>query len=614
MNGLTNEKGSNMIRKLLAAVVAIIFIILIYYFSVADNVNDINLNKPIITEVDVIVIGSDPEGIAAAISASRNGLNTLLIDTRPEVGGLFTRGWLNSLDMIRDPNGEIVNKGIFMEWFKKIEGDSFQIETSKEAFEDLLYRERNLAILLDVEEMHPEMVEGQDGMVAGIRVVKDGKETLYKAKTFIDATQNADIAYEAGVEFTVGQEDYLGSSRNMASTLVFEIKNIDWSKIKKYLKNDGNADSDANEVSAYGYNQMFDYIPKDPDVDIRGLNIGRISDDAILINALYVFGIDGLDPSSYGIGREKAKAELEHILPFIREHLPGFENAELGRLAPEWYIRETRHMKGLYRLTLNDVLGNKDFEDRIGFGSYPVDIQAFSPTELGYVVGKPIQYAVPFRSIVPEKMDNLLVVGRAASFDSLAHGSARVVPVGMATGQAAGVASALAIEGELSFREIAETPAAIRVIQQKLIKQGVELEAFDYPEELQSHWAYEGTAYIRSLGMISAGYKNDYNLDQKLKEKEFYGILYNAVRRSQVNPEFPYAEISGELITKEQMAKLLVDAFEVPVNESKPVYQHLMQSFSFSEETIRHLEESAEVSRAVAYSLISEMIKSIGVN
>ncbi len=603
-------------KLLLAVFVAVAIIGTSVYFFM-DNLEKTDFNDSVaiknpaksnMNNIDVIVTGSDPEGIAAAVSAARNGLKTLLIDTRPEVGGLMTRGWLNSLDMNYDPNGKVLNEGIFLEWYKQIEGDSFRIETAQKAFENLVNKEFNLSVLLNVERMEPIMDERNSNKVKGTRVVKDGKETVYEADHFIDATQNADVAYASGIEFTVGQEDYLGSSRYMASTVVFEVKKVDWGVIKRHLNEDDDPHSGANDQSAWGYKEMYNYKPKDQDIGMRGLNIGRQTEDSILINALYVFNVDPFDPSSIKTGQEKARNELEHIVAYMREHLVGFENAELGQIAPELYIRETRHMKGLYRLNINDVLGNRDFEDRIGFGSYPVDIQSLSQTERGYVVGVPDQYAVPYRSIVPESVENMLVVGRSASFDSLAHGSARVIPVGMATGQAAGVAAAIARTEDVTFQQIAEDKALVKSMQATLVKQGMKLDSFDYAEEVSKHWAYEGIKYLRSFAIVYGGYDNNYNLEKPLKETEFYSMLYRYTHAIDNDSDFPQPGVlSEEPIMKEQMARHLVDAFEISVDQSKSHYGQL--SGLLSEETLARIEASDEVNRGIMSMVVYELAK-----
>src|SRR5690606_4508426 len=106
----------------------------------------------------------------------------------------------------------------------------------------------------------------------------------------------------------------------------------------------------------------------------------------------------------------------------------------------ELYVRETRHIKAFYQLPISDVWENKDHWDSIAFGSYPVDMQATTPKGKDEIVVNPKQYAIPFRSLVPIGKENLLVASRSSGYSSLAAGSARIIPTGMSTGEAAGVA------------------------------------------------------------------------------------------------------------------------------------------------------------------------------
>nr|WP_315987804.1 FAD-dependent oxidoreductase [Desulforamulus aquiferis] len=303
-------------------------------------------------------------------------------------------------------------------------------------------------------------VEPEKLVVTGVEVkLQDGTSRKFSAQRVIDATQDADIAVASGVPYTYGQEDYGRGDSLMAVTLVFKLDGIskaDWLKMMLHLNSSREPHTGANLVSAWGFGTLMKgYESNVPEVAMRGLNVGRQKDGTVLINALQVFGIDGLKLEDRKRARELAQKELPHIVEYLNENVPGFASAFLANTAPELYVRETRHIEGLYRLNIDDVLENRDFYDRIAFGSYPIDIQATDPSFKGNVIGVPIQYAVPFRSIVPQKVENLLVVGRAASIDSLPHGSARVIPIGMATGQAAGIAAAISLETNSSFSSMA---------------------------------------------------------------------------------------------------------------------------------------------------------------
>jgi ribulose 1,5-bisphosphate synthetase/thiazole synthase len=490
--------------------------------------------KEIKNNYDVIVVGTDPEGVAAAVSASRNGLKTLLVEARDRqvLGGLFTEGWLNSLDMNYEPSKnllskhDIMNKGIFSEWYDKIEGDSFDVTTAANAFYEMVSREKNIDLLMKVKLIEPQMaapaVAGAARTISGLAITKaDGNKQVVQAKAVIDATQDADIAAAAGVPFTVGREDLGDSKSRMAVTAVFKLNNITperWQQFAKVIaaEDKGAGAYSVNERSLWGLIKMQGYPAVNKEkVRMRGLNGGLLNDNTMLVNALQIFGVDPFDPKSRQDAQQIAKDELPHILDYLKQQYPEFNGVELAGIAPELYVRESRHIQGEYRLSIIDLLENRDQWDRIAFGGYPVDIQRTSPKDDGAVVMDPEKYAVPFRSIVPLKVDGLLVVGRAASYDTLPHGSARVVPVGMAEGEAAGAAARIAAENNMTFRQMAASKDAVAKLQKQLSKQGMDLKPFAIkPLPYMEHKSYEGLKAAVSLGLAGGGYKNEYDLDK----------------------------------------------------------------------------------------------------
>nr|WP_238480676.1 FAD-dependent oxidoreductase [Desulforadius tongensis] len=538
-------------------------------------------------EYDLIVVGSDPEGIAAAISGARNGLDTLLVDTRPEVGGLMTRGWLNTIDMNYAPNPygpkyEILNKGIFLEFYKQVEGDSFDVNTARRVFNRMIAREDNLRLLLNARQIEPIVTKKyRRAKVEGIKVVNaEGETERYYCKRLIDATQDADIAARAGVPFSFGQEDMGYKSKTMAVTLVFKLAGItdrDWLKIRRVLNTDDDIHTGANSVSAWGFKEIMEkYQFKNPRLGVRGLNIGRQNDGSVLINALHIYHVDPLDPEARKEARLIALKELPALVEYIKENVPGFENAYLAEVAPELYVRESRHIYAEYRLTVDDVLENRDFYDRVAFGSYPVDVQATDRENTGFVVGNPKQYAVPFRCLVPKKVDNMLVVGRSAGFDSLAHGSARVIPVGMATGQAAGAAAAISIDKDISFRKMAQKKYIMSDLQDILNKQGMDIKPFAVKTPLREHWAYEGLKFVRRHGLASGEYFNDYRLDEPVTAAEFAEILlklgeiYNFDLPEKIER---YAGVDKELTVDD-----LEDIFSEKWIKKQPVWEKIVEN------------------------------------
>jgi hypothetical protein len=481
---------------------------------------------------DVIVAGTDPEGIAAAVSAARNGLKVLLVDAyeRRMLGGLMTLGWLNSLDMNRyKPGNSILNQGIFTEWYDQVEGDSFDVGTAEAAFGKMVYAERNIDVLMPVASMKPyvELVQGTPTITGLTLALDSGIQRTIQAKAVIDATQDADIAAAAGVPYTFGREDIGSKDALMAVTLVFRLEGVTadvWRSIRVRLR--GDREYGSTNMSAWGYKEMYNYIPNHPQVKMRGLNIGRQNDQSMLINALLVYQVDPLDPVSKRSGMLTALSELPSIISHMRRTFPEFSTLRFGGHAPELYVRESRHIQGEYRLNMVDLMENKDKWDRIAFGSYPVDLQSIRPDDNGIILLVPTKYAIPFRSIVPKVVDGLLVVGRSASFDSLPHGSARTIPVGMATGQAAGIAVKIAIERNMTFRAMSRDEVAIFTLQNRLNAQGAVIKPFELePQPYMLHRTYEGMKVALSLGMITGRYDNNFRLDDKANPHDFGSLI-----------------------------------------------------------------------------------------
>ncbi len=487
---------------------------------------------------DVVVVGTDPEGIAAAVSAARNGLKVLLVEPRKRdvLGGLMTLGWLNSLDNNKSPlinhkyPEKYLNGGLFQEWYDLIEGTSFDVKRAAGSFQKMIQDEKNIDLLLNVKQLSPVMAGNK---VTGVTLTRDtGKQLTIRTGAVIDATQDADFAAAAGAPYTLFRED-LGDAPDLriAVTLVFKIGGVT-DKVWREMRQDPDViGSDARSI--WGYGNAREYQSSNPDrVRIRSLNIGRQDDGTILLNTMQIFGIDPLDPASLAEGIEIGTKEAPLIVDFLKKKYKPFRNVTYVGVAPELYVRESRHIVGEYRLTIADLMQNRDFPDAIAYGSYDVDIQGSSvgvngQPQLGSILMIPKQYGVPFRSLVPQKIDNLLVVGRSASFDTLPHGSARVIPLGMATAQAAGAAAKLAKEKGKTFRELSRLPAEMKELRSRLEKQGMDLRMrpFKAPSYTK-HKDYAGLLATISLYATVGGYKNDkWELDEASNPVRFVNVF-----------------------------------------------------------------------------------------
>ncbi|WP_028561643.1 FAD-dependent oxidoreductase [Paenibacillus pinihumi] len=576
---------------------------------------------------DVIVTGSDPEGIAAAVSAARNGQSVLLADGkhRTMLGGLMTEGGLNTIDFnyapekktlfnfLRKP--DILNKGIFQEWYNQVEGTSFDVVSAANAFYRMVHQQEGLDLLMNVRSMEPITEQLPAGKaVTGIRfVLEDGSTKDIQSGTVIDATQDADIAAAAGAPFTMGREDIGDSKSLMVATLVFKLDGVTqevWEEMGRH--NDAKID----RMSIWGYHEAREYKPTDPaKVKMRSLNIGRQNDGSVLINSMQLFDINPLDPESVRRGIETGQHEAPLIVDFLKKRFPAFANVKYGGTAAELYIRESRHIKGEYRLTLADVMENRDHPDAVAYGSYAIDIQSTSSGQIGTILMNPEQYGIPFGSLVPLEVDRLLVVGRAASFDTLPHGSARVIPVGMATGEAAGAAAKLAEENHTSLRELSRSDRLMKELRTRLKKQGMDLsmKQFEFPSYM-THKAYKGLLAAASMYLTSGSYSNnEWDLDGTSNPQRFVNMMR---RVKAVHPEHfpndPMEAIRGldqprnQPLTLDEAAYIICHSAGRTAPENKAL-DDLQELGWISEETLKSIDKPESLSNGEVFMLIRDL-------
>jgi hypothetical protein len=294
----------------------------------------------------------------------------------------------------------------------------------------------------------------------------------------IDATDDGDVAALAGAPFAIGRPGKVPGERwTQAATLIVRLGPVNWemmvADIRARLLDGAEPFGWGNAgKSTWAYaDEAARFVPKNQRTFLYPLNLALQDDGSVLLNALNIAGVDGLRPASVAEGRAIAIAELPGLVAHLRDSVPGFLHTTVLDYAPAMYIRETRHLSGLYTLTADDILTERFFDDRIAVASYPIDIHPYVRGWVNPFPRMPITYTIPYRSIITATPKNLLVASRSFSATSEAHGSARVVPTVMALGQAAGVAAALAIQHGWTLQEIAGDPARLRALHGALIAQ-----------------------------------------------------------------------------------------------------------------------------------------------
>ena len=194
------------------------------------------------------------------------------------------------------------------------------------------------------------------------------------------------------------------------------------------------------------------------DWDLQRVSIGFFrmpKSDEWCVNTSRLMGVDSTDNESLTKAEMEGRKQVEEIFRFLKKYVPGCENAQLTASGSYVGIRESRHIRGEYRLTADDLLDAKVPEDSILVASNSVDVHGrFGPTSNEYIPIKGDYYGVPYRSLVPVGVDGLLLAGRCVSADSTAAGAIRVMPPSMAMGQAAGCAAAQAVRTGVEPRNI----------------------------------------------------------------------------------------------------------------------------------------------------------------
>ncbi|SCY80147.1 MULTISPECIES: FAD-dependent oxidoreductase [unclassified Lysinibacillus] len=571
--------------------------------------------KNIETEYDVIVIGGEPEGVAAAVAAARNGAKTLLVEKRQELGGLFTYGMLNFLDIPRDGRNNSISEGIFKEWHELVTGkDAFGIVGAKAAFKKLIDEEPNLTLSVQTEVVKANVHQQQ---LTSVELKNEYGTYVVTGKSFIDATQDADFAAMSNVPFFVGGEDIGIKDKRMAVTLMLHLKNVDWDEVKKAAKSDVFGGANLNHTVMWGFTKLHDeYKPLQEGTRLRGLNLARV-DDEYFINALQIFGIDGLNDNSKQAAIVAGKKETLHILEYLQANFPGFEKAEIISYPEELYVRETRHIWAEYQLTMADLWKNSDQWDSIGIASYPVDVQAQTPHDYGYVIAAPKQYAIPFRSLVPKDIDGLLVVGRSAGYSSLAAGSARIVPTGMVTGEAAGTAAALVMKEDVTFRDMSKDKQLIATLRKQLDKQGAYVDSFSMEYPYQGKWYDEAIQTLINYGLVVGGYDNDLKVDSQATKIKFAKMLKESMLRAGgesaagmsdqleivINKVYNNGE---EAIERDEMAQYLAD---VLIGESNATsWDTLKEKGIVTEKVVKKISDNKKLKLKEMYAIMADVI------
>ena len=420
--------------------------------------------KNTVREYDVIVVGGGPAGCAAAIASARNGAKTLIIETGSALGGMATLGLVSKWAPFTDRE-KVIYDSIpveIMERYKERVGfadDAWNWvtiipEQLKIVYDDMV-TESGAEVLFDSRVCH---CETKNGVIDTVLVSNKGGLTPYRAKVYVDATGDGDLAAFAGVPFEKGDEKGIMQNGSLC-----------------FIISDAKLDALTESINSNPKNGLWARIVEEGKYPLVEKHFipASVGENTIFANAGHLRGLDSTDPENvskaYMLGRKIA----EQYLAALKEYQPeAFENAHVSATAAVLGVRESRRIKGEYCLTVEDYLLRRNFDDEIARNSYWLDchgrndlIASLPPEKLHYSKGE--THGIPWRCLIPLGIDNLLVAGRCISMEQAVLASIRVMPNCLAMGEAAGIGAAMAASDGNGVRAV-----NVDVLRSKIKKSG----------------------------------------------------------------------------------------------------------------------------------------------
>lgn len=432
---------------------------------------------PVLDDVDVVVVGGGPAGLVASVAAARHGVRVALLERYGYVGGMATGGLVILLDSMGNDRGQHVIKGIGQEIVDRLEKMNGVVYPSREDWgsEDptVVERWRQWGAVIGRRVRYSPVVNPEYLKVLGNRLLDEAKvKTLFHAwvcstlmrdnavkgvvlesksgrlavlaKVVIDCTGDGDVFSFAGARF---------EQKNFPIGLVFRMGGVDTTEAAKFTR------EKPQEVR-----KLLQELGR------RGGPTGGIVEQSVAVGGTYLQttmesvvwfnnsfpGVDALNIEDLTRVEKETREQMMVTLEFFRESMPGFRDSFLLDSAPQMGTRASRRLGGEHTLTKSEMLNGQSFQDTIATCASGVD-------------DRPLIH-IPFRCLLPEKIDNLLVAGRCISTDFVTQTITRIIPSCMATGQAAGTAAAIAVKEGVSPRGIDRSD-----LRSALLKDGVYL-------------------------------------------------------------------------------------------------------------------------------------------
>lgn len=436
-----------------------------------------SLDTPVMGEYEVVVLGGGPSGIAAAASSARSGRSTLLVERYGFLGGSGTAACISDFcglhanvhgehqQVVHGIADEIQERLLRLGGLKEphlslrsmIKAQVYDLSAYKIVLDQLM-QSSGVKLLFHAMGVGVHMSAGN--RIDALFIESKSGRAAIRGKVFIDCSGDADIAAWSGAPFEYGD----GKGNTLYPSMKFRINNVDPERAR-----DGRNLLPKLMEEAEAQGRVF---PRKGALMRPQINHIEWVANATLVKNPDGTAVDGTDVEQMSYGEVEGRRQCWDVFEFIKSVTPGFENAYIVDIATQLGIRQTRRIQGEYMLTEGDILGCADFEDSIGVNGWPVEAHTAG--------GVTIKFAnvphsrgfnqMPYRMMVPQKIDNLLVAGRCASMTHDGQSSARVSGPCLVMGQAAGTAADIALQSGVDVRAI-----NVSLLQERLERDGAYL-------------------------------------------------------------------------------------------------------------------------------------------
>ncbi len=449
---------------------------------------------PVAHEADVLVVGGGIAGVMAAVAAGRTGARTLLVERFGSLGGTGTSAMMN---LFYVPYA--ASRGLVRELFDRLIARGGAIPGEFVVYDPELYKVTALDMLAEagVQVLLHTLVSDaiMDGdRLRGIVVENKSGRQAVLARVTVDASGDGDVAARAGAPYIKGRERD-GKMRPM--TLIFRMGGVDAARLVEYVRAHPEdfspdplqcmLDLEHHMIRVFGFFKLVEEAKARGELwpDCYYFRVESVLPDrgVLTVNATRVYGVDGTRADDLSRAEIETRRQMLQLAAFARKYVPGFERSFILDSASTIGVRETRRIRGEYVMTEDDILAGRQYDDVVGVdanqqnprqqGGHPPDGKEGGPQDLEArsMIARMFVYEIPYRVLVPQAVDGLLVAGRCLSVDHHADVYTRNQGTAMASGVAAGVAAALAARTGVEPRRV-----DVAGVQGALRRLGVDLE------------------------------------------------------------------------------------------------------------------------------------------